>query len=172
MTHCLCNRLHASRAVEVKERDRYITADNAPILPKRHQTVVLQRSPFYAGLCALKLLPEWSRGIFIIVIIILESGRRVLWFDFFLFKLVHNYTRLSSTFPLLEVLKVGGRAQVDGRPPADPMSPPRRQRSEAQVWEPAVGKAASCSFILLLTLCFQLNAQRKLSQLSAQRCSV
>lgn len=45
-----------------------------------------------------------------------------------------------------------------------------RQRSEAQVWEPAEGKASSCSFILLLTLCFQLNAQRKLSQLSAQRC--
>lgn len=58
MTHCLCNRLHAGGAVEVKERDRYITADNAPILPKRHQTAVLQRSPFYTVLCTLKLLPE------------------------------------------------------------------------------------------------------------------
>ena len=46
MAHCLCDRLHAGGAVEVKERDRYITADNAPILPKRHQTAVLQRSPF------------------------------------------------------------------------------------------------------------------------------
>lgn len=46
MAHCLCDRLHAGGAAEVKERDRCVTADNAPILPKRHQTVPLQRSPF------------------------------------------------------------------------------------------------------------------------------
>lgn len=45
-----------------------------------------------------------------------------------------------------------------------------RQWSEAQLRELAEGKAESCSPIPLLTLCFQLNAQRKLSQLSAQRC--
>lgn len=76
-----------------------------------------------------------------------------MWFDFFLFKLVHNYTRLSSTFPLLEVLKVGGRAQVDGRPPADPMSPPAgsgaRLRFESRLWG-RLRPALSFSFSLFV----------------------
>lgn len=58
MAHCLCNHLHAGGAMEVKERDHYITVDNAPILPKRHQAAVLQCSPFLTGLCTLSD-PEW-----------------------------------------------------------------------------------------------------------------
>lgn len=61
---------------------------------------------------------------------------------------------------------------VSPQPPQQGRVSPRagRQWSEAQLRELAEGKAESCSPIPLLTLCFQLNAQRKLSQLSAQRC--
>lgn len=36
----------ASMPAEVKEHDRCVTADNAPILPQQHQAVPLQCSPF------------------------------------------------------------------------------------------------------------------------------
>lgn len=91
------------------------------------------------------------------------------------FSYLQSWPQLWFPLTLPRVLKVGRSVQGEGCPPQPPLqgrvSPHAGgQWSEAQVWEPAEGKAASCSFIPPLTLCFQLNAQRKLSQLSAQRC--